>query len=398
MTFMDSSGRQTTFQKPCKYMIKSSLIVGKRYELGSVCQDTAHGLLYLAVDRYTYRPCVCKRLIHSNLSLSLLSQLHLNISLTRTLKHPNLMEYWEIAEGNSIGSSFLIMKDMRTDGLKTHPRLRFGTKSCRGSTFSSPSKQTFWLVLMQLAELLAYLHSPSKANAPDIGTVILRSLDPSSIYLDSSGVVTVAQIRMSKYFETSNIDNQSANIARYLSPEVLMGKQPTWASDIWSLGCFMYEFYLGAPYIQGACLSEILHSISAPPSFNNNPLLSGKDTNIVSLLSRMLAPEPNQRIYAKHILKLNTVHDIWRTYRRVISHNESLHKSQHSRSTVMPKETHSDLLCVCGKLMGNCCTLNRELVCRFGLTSSERSKRLPTASPERGTSLVLTAPGTILVE
>lgn len=79
-------------------MMKTSIVIGKRYELGSVCQKTAHGFLYLAVDRYTYRPCVCKRLIYSKLSLSLLSQLHLNISLTRTLRHPNLMEYLEIAE------------------------------------------------------------------------------------------------------------------------------------------------------------------------------------------------------------------------------------------------------------------------------------------------------------
>lgn len=379
-------------------MMKTSIVIGKRYELGSVCQKTAHGFLYLAVDRYTYRPCVCKRLIYSKLSLSLLSQLHLNISLTRTLRHPNLMEYLEIAEGDSIGSSFLVMKDMRTDSLKMHQRLRFGTRSYQLPTFSSPSKQTFWLVLMQLAELLAYLHSPSKRNAPDISTVILRSLDPAGIYLDNLGVVTVAQIRMSKYIETNNVDCQSANTARYLSPEILMGKQATWASDIWSLGCFMYEFYLGVPYIQGTCLSEILHSISAPPSFKSDPLLTGKDANIISLLSQMLAPEPSQRIYAKQILKLNTVCDIWRTYRRVISHNEALRKTQPAQSPMLSSEIQHDLLCVCGKPVGNCCTLNRELVSQFGLTSSERSKHVPTVSSEHGTSSILTVPGTILAD
>lgn len=379
-------------------MIKTTLIVSKRYELGNTYHNTAHGVLYFAVDRYTYQPCICKRLIYSTLSLSLLSQLYLNISLASTLKHPNLMEYLEIAEGNSIGSLFLIMRDMRTGGLKKHPRLRFGLKSCQGSRFSSPSKQTFWLVLMQLAELLAYLHSPSKTNAPDTGTVVLRSLEPSSIYLDELGMITVAHIRMSKYIKIGDLNHQTVNIARYLSPEVLMGKHASWASDIWSLGCFMYEFYLGIPYIQGTCLSEIMQSAAKPPSFNDNSLLVGKDTNIVSVLSNMLAPDPSQRIHAKYILKLSTVYDAWRKYRQVILHNEALRKARSQRTTLISNYANDNLLCVCGKPVGNCCTLNRELVCQVSLASSERSKQTPTSLLDRGASSVLTAPGTILVE
>ncbi len=78
---------------------------------------------------------------------------------------------------------------------------------------------------------------------------------------------------------------------RYMSPEQLLGQTVTEKSDIYSLGCVLYEMLTGAPpFTEDNPVKLILQHISEPPDLSKVP------TNLQSLLHVCLAKEPEMRL------------------------------------------------------------------------------------------------------
>ena len=78
---------------------------------------------------------------------------------------------------------------------------------------------------------------------------------------------------------------------RYMSPEQLLGQTVTEKSDIYSLGCVLYEMLTGAPpFTEDNPVKLILQHISEPPDLSKVPI------NLQSILYVCLAKEPEMRL------------------------------------------------------------------------------------------------------
>ncbi len=80
--------------------------------------------------------------------------------------------------------------------------------------------------------------------------------------------------------------------AEYVSPEVLMDKDASPASDLWALGCIIYQFFAGHPPFRGKSEFLIFEAIlkadfTYPKDF---PPAARK------LCDRLLVPDPNKRL------------------------------------------------------------------------------------------------------
>ena len=94
---------------------------------------------------------------------------------------------------------------------------------------------------------------------------------------------------------------ESRHALRYVSPEVVKGEPYDWSSDVWSLGCLLYELAtLRSPFeMEGANLYAVFQRIStgswAPlPSHRFSPPL-------VELVRQMMDPNPRDRPSAREV-------------------------------------------------------------------------------------------------
>jgi eukaryotic-like serine/threonine-protein kinase len=128
--------------------------------------------------------------------------------------------------------------------------------------------------------------------------VIHRDIKPGNIMLDPRGDVKVTDFGIARVTTTADTVAQTAAIlgtASYLSPEQAQGQPVDGRSDIYSLGCVLYEMVTGRPPFLGdspvAVASKQVLEQPTPPSRLNSDVTADLDAVIL----RALAKNPANR-------------------------------------------------------------------------------------------------------
>jgi serine/threonine-protein kinase len=79
--------------------------------------------------------------------------------------------------------------------------------------------------------------------------VIHRDVKPSNVLLDGAGDAVLADFGLARGADSTQLtrDGQLIGSLPYLAPELIEGGRATPASDIYALGCLLYEATTGAP-------------------------------------------------------------------------------------------------------------------------------------------------------
>jgi len=128
--------------------------------------------------------------------------------------------------------------------------------------------------------------------------VIHRDIKPGNIMLNERGEVKVTDFGIARVTTTADTVAQTAAIlgtASYLSPEQAQGQPVDGRSDIYSLGCVLYEMVTGRPPFLGdspvAVASKQVLEQPTPPSRLNTDVTADLDAVIL----RALAKNPANR-------------------------------------------------------------------------------------------------------
>jgi beta-lactam-binding protein with PASTA domain/tRNA A-37 threonylcarbamoyl transferase component Bud32 len=128
--------------------------------------------------------------------------------------------------------------------------------------------------------------------------VIHRDIKPGNIMLDSRGDVKVTDFGIARVVSTAETVAQTAAIlgtASYLSPEQAQGQPVDARSDLYSLGCVLFEMLTGRAPFQGdspvAVASKHVLEQPAPPSKLNRDVSPDLDAVVL----RALAKNPANR-------------------------------------------------------------------------------------------------------
>jgi len=128
--------------------------------------------------------------------------------------------------------------------------------------------------------------------------VIHRDIKPGNIMLNPRGEVKVTDFGIARVTATADTVAQTAAIlgtASYLSPEQAQGQPVDGRSDIYSLGCVLYEMVTGRPPFLGdspvAVASKQVLEQPTPPSRLNPDVTADLDAVIL----RALAKNPENR-------------------------------------------------------------------------------------------------------
>lgn len=156
-------------------------------------------------------------------------------------------------------------------------------------------------IFKQTCEGMAHAHAHG---------VIHRDLKPGNLLLENINgkeVVQIVDFGVAKFFgegvEETTTDlrltktGEVFGTSMYMSPEQALGREPDPRSDIYSLGCIMYELITGEPPFSGKTALEVLHkqiNQSAPP-MNSLPGKSKLPPELVRIVQRTLEKSPERR-------------------------------------------------------------------------------------------------------
>lgn len=142
-------------------------------------------------------------------------------------------------------------------------------------------------IVAAACEALAVAHSAG---------IVHRDVKPGNIMIDASGVVKVMDFGIAK--TSSDGLTQVGSIlgtVAYLSPEQAMGDPVDCRSDLFSLGCVLFEMLTGSPPISGDTLVEVAHKLTnfhpPPPSQLNPQVPAAMD----AVVARAMAKRPSDR-------------------------------------------------------------------------------------------------------
>jgi serine/threonine protein kinase/class 3 adenylate cyclase len=127
--------------------------------------------------------------------------------------------------------------------------------------------------------------------------IVHRDLKPGNIWFDSSGVAKIGDFGLAVALDRSRLTmaGMMVGTAGYMPPEQAMGGETTSASDLYALGCVLYEMVAGRPPFVGddtvAVISQHVNTAPVAPTWHNSECPPGLET----LILRLLEKDPKQR-------------------------------------------------------------------------------------------------------
>jgi serine/threonine protein kinase/Tfp pilus assembly protein PilF len=203
--------------------------LGDHYRIEREIARGGMATVYLAKDLRHDRD-VALKVMHHEVALALGRERFLReIKLTAKLSHPNILTVHD--SGEAAGCVWYVMPYVEGETLRERIQKagRLGVDEAVRLARES-------------AEAIGYAHS--------LG-VVHRDIKPENILL-SRGHAVVADFGIARAIETARDDRLTGTgtalgTTAYMSPEHALGEEVDAASDVWALGCVLYEMLAGSP-------------------------------------------------------------------------------------------------------------------------------------------------------
>ncbi|PIK46213.1 putative serine/threonine-protein kinase 36 [Apostichopus japonicus] len=205
-----------------------------------------------------------------------LQSLRKEIEIMRTLHHANIIEMLDTFETEkevvavtdyAEGELFQILED---DG-------------------TLPEEQV-QVIACELVSALYYLHSHR---------ILHRDMKPQNILLGKGGVVKLCDFGFARAMSVHTLVLTSIKgTPLYMAPELVEEKPYDHTTDLWSLGCILYELFVGTPPFYTNSIFQLVSLIIKDPV----KWPKSMSPEFKSLLQGLLTKNPSQRLSWPHLM------------------------------------------------------------------------------------------------
>jgi eukaryotic-like serine/threonine-protein kinase len=218
-------------------------VVAGRYRVAEVLGVGEAAEAYRAEDLSLHRTVVVKALVPEVASHEAVRrEFRDRIVRASTLSHPHIPRVYD--GGQEHGTIFVVSEYLPGGTLED--------RLARGIRLSVDEGARLG---RDVAGALAYLH--------DHGFV-LGDLSPASLHFDGEDRVKVGDVTLARLVEPYR-ERLEVEVARYLSPEQVLGDPATAASDVYALALILFESVTGEPAFGGAVSDTVARARLAQP-------------------------------------------------------------------------------------------------------------------------------------
>lgn len=266
--------------------------------------EGTYGVVYKARDKLTGKLVALKKIRLETESEGVPSTAIREISLLRELAHPNIVQLFDVVDGDK--HLYLVFEFLQQDLKKLLDSVKGGLDQALVKSY-----------LYQLLKAISFCH---------LRCILHRDLKPQNLLIDREGHIKLADFGLARTFAVP-VRTYTHEIVTlwYRAPEILLGtKLYSNAVDVWSLGCIFAEMATRRALFPGDSeidqLFRIFRTLGTPdesiwPGVSQLPdyksmfprweprsldeVVPSFDSDAKDLLLKLLTYDPNQRITAK---------------------------------------------------------------------------------------------------
>ncbi len=268
------------------------LAVGSRvahYEVESLISIGGMGEVYLARDAAGKRVALKILRRHLIANAQAVERFEIEARAASALRHPNIVTVYEF--GRSDAGLFIAMQWLD------------------GSTFRAIMDAGPVEIPLAIDYAVQAACALSAAHAAGI---LHRDIKPENILLSKDGVVKILDFGLARHGgplapdpelagASGTISGSLSGTLLYMPPEILRGETATTASDVFSLGAFLYELFAGKHPFAAETPLDVLGAIECRPVASAAATRAGLPPEVDRLILRMLDRDPDRRPSAEEV-------------------------------------------------------------------------------------------------
>ncbi|WP_211589199.1 serine/threonine-protein kinase [Microbispora sp. H11081] len=249
--------------------------VADRYRITSPIGRGGMGEVWEGTDLRLNRPVAIKLINSADLALEKEARRRFNreARITARLRHPGVPVVYDFGDD---GDLYMVMEALRGESVG----------KLKDEVGSLPVSWAAF-VCAQVCAVLAAAHEAG---------LLHRDVKPENLLLCGDGAVKVIDFGVAASLGASEFSRitQSGQVpgtARYMAPELVEGENASRASDLYTIGCVLYELLTGTrPFESRDLLREIVRSKEEDP-----PPMAGVPAELEELTHRLLIKDPARR-------------------------------------------------------------------------------------------------------
>ncbi|EGX54450.1 putative serine/threonine protein kinase, partial [Streptomyces zinciresistens K42] len=260
------------------------MLIAGRYRLSESIGRGGMGEVWRAYDDMLARHVAVKLLLPQDTDPTATSRFRLEAQTAARIDHPNVVGVRDFGEHDN--RLYLVMELIGGDSL-AHVLTHSGAQ---------PAER----VARIAAEAAAGLEAAHRQG------IVHRDIKPGNLLLDSDGTLKIADFGIARFMDDPGAaltaTGQIVGTSLYLAPERALGQQAGPASDVYALGCVLYQLLTGRPPFQADSAVAILHQhLDAAPVPPRELGVTGLPPAFENYLLGLLAKDPEQRPAAQRV-------------------------------------------------------------------------------------------------